>query len=63
MVDDSKMTASDVTKFLMKLYTNLGHPEAPDFVRLLKNGGAGPRVLSEAKRLKCDQCDSHRLPS
>lgn len=61
-VDGSKMCDRDVKKFLMKLHTNLGHPETPDFLRLLKNGGAGLRVLKEARSMKCDQCDSHRLP-
>lgn len=61
-VDDSTLTDKDVKKLVRKMHVNLGHPEEPDFLRILQNGTASERMLAAAKNLECPGCDALRLP-
>lgn len=52
----------DIKKALRKLRRNLGHPQTPDMIRILRHGSASNRAIELARALECEFCKSQIKP-
>ena len=55
-------SAQDVTRTIMRLHRNLGHPTKGELMKLLESKGASPEMIEGARLHHCSTCDLHKRP-